>query len=133
MVNAFPKPNPAKPEQHPYDSSSPHAAATCCSATRINQHLPHHNFQDSRGNHCCAINWEGNDNTSAASATRILFPASLGHCTTAAYHRGAGFHLSSNKELELLTRSAKRSNAGFCWNIYNSQTVFRLLRIIQKS
>lgn len=81
---------------------------------RTNQHLPRHNFQASRDNHCCAINWEGSDNTGTANATRIVILASLGHCTTAADHRGVGFNPSSNKELELLTRSANRSDTGFC-------------------
>lgn len=91
--------------QHPHDSSSPHATARCCSVTRTNRLLPHSNFQDTGANHCCAINWEENDNTSTASATVIVILVPLGHCskpstsTTAADHRGVGFNLSNTRTL----------------------------------
>lgn len=61
------------------------------------------NFQETRGNHCRAINREENGNASTANAAMIVILVSLGHCsnpsTTAADHSGVGFNLSNIQSL----------------------------------
>lgn len=114
-------PSQTQPSQHPRDSSSPRATAMRCSVTRTNRLLPHGSFQDTRGNHCCAVNREENADASTANAMTIVMLVSPVHCsspstsTTAAGDRGVGFNRSNLRSLNFQPGLQKKKKKKRCW------------------